>query len=307
MIKATRLRNGARFRLVTVAAAVAGAVAALATPALASTSAANTSAGYPPPGGIYKPFTNCPLNNPYMHEDEVGNFGGAACIAATAPSGTITLGNITTPVTEAVHVQFAFASNPGFTNYPLPAYPPLAGPSAILKTKPDVIPGTLTDALSCATATDATIQNLCQQLVTHPEYNTVTALAQEAGNLRNFNLFDWVQPVKFKLINPLLGSNCYIGSDENPVVLHPSLSLGPGGSLTGAQDPEPTLHPDTLVLALTGAVASDSSFSAPGVLGCGPGGSADVAVDEALDAGAGLPAASGNSLTLNGSFLVAAN
>jgi hypothetical protein len=38
-----------------------------------------------------------------------------------------------------------------------------------------------------------------------------------------------------------------------------------------------------------------------------PGGVANVAVDEALDTSSGLPAASGNSLTLNGSFLVGAN
>jgi len=38
------------------------------------------------------------------------------------------------------------------------------------------------------------------------------------------------------------------------------------------------------------------------VTGCGPGGANNVFVDEALDAGAGVPATSGNSLTLNGNF-----
>jgi hypothetical protein len=90
-------------------------------------------------------------------------------------------------------------------------------------------------------------------------------------------------------------------------VVNPQLSIGPGGGLSGELDPQPTVHPDTEVLALTGAVASDTTFSAPGVPGCGPGGVANVTVDEALDASSGLPAASGNSLTLNGSFLIAAN
>lgn len=50
-----------------------------------------------------------------------------------------------------------------------------------------------------------------------------------------------------------------------------------------------------------------SAAVAPGVLGCGPGGAPDVPVDLALDAGTGLPAASGtNSLTLTGTFDVAA-
>jgi hypothetical protein len=307
-------------RAIWVSASAAGAIA-LAVAGLTSavaaqpTSLAGTTVrgpGYPPPQGIYKPFTNCPLNNPIMHEDMatgIGTDGGgfAACTAGNATSGSITIGNITTQVVEPVNVQFGFFTPPEDVNfYPAPAVPPLAGPSAILSTKPDLIPESLTTALGCPSS-NATVENICQQAQQRGGvYNQVFALAQEAGPITNFNLFDWTQPVKFKLINPLLGSNCYIGSDEFPVVVHPSLSLGPGGSIFFEPDPAPTVHPDTFVLGLSGAVASDSTFSAPGVLGCGPGGAANVFVDEAFDASSGLPAASGNSLTLNGSFVVGA-
>ena len=116
------------------------------------------------------------------------------------------------------------------------------------------------------------------------------------------------QPVKFQLINPLLGNNCYIGSDANPVVVNPSLSVGPGGRFFTKTDPVPSVHPDTFILGIRGAVASDTTFSAPVVLGCGPGGVADVNVDLALDTFAGLPSASGNnSLTLSGTFTIAAD
>jgi hypothetical protein len=300
------------------AVAVAVAVAGLAAPALARPSAlaAGTTVrgpGYPPPKGIYKPFTNCPLNNPLMHEQgqlsATNTFGGfAACVAGNAVTGSITLGNITTQVTEPVNVQFGFAWQPDNAGYPEPAYPPLAGPSAILKTKPDLIPGSLTTALSCDTATDPTIKNICQTAQTNGgAYNQVYALAQEAGQIRNFNLLAWTQPVKFKLINPLLGSNCYIGTDSDPVVLNPSLSVGPGGGLNALVDPQPAVHPDTEILEITGASAGDTTFSAPGVIGCGPGGVANVAVDEALNTWSGLPAASGNSLTLTGTFDVGVN
>jgi hypothetical protein len=266
--------------------------------------------GYPPPKGIYKPFINCPLNNPVMHEvmPITDNGGGlAACTAGNVTSGSITIGNITTSVVERVNVQFGFFIPPQDVNFfPAPAVPPLAGPPAILSTKPDPIPEPLTQALGCPSS-DATVEKICQQAQTlGGKYNMVSALAQEAGPITNFNLLSWTQPVKFKLVNPLLGSNCYVGSDETPVVLNPSLSLGPGGQILFENDPAPTVHPDTFVLALTGAVASDSTFSAPGVTGCGPGGVANVAVDEALDASSGLPAASGNSLTLNGTFSVGA-
>lgn len=314
----SRWRGRNRFLFAGAAvAALAVAVAGLAAPALARPSASAgtsvTGPGYPPPKGIYKPFTNCPLKNPLMHEQgqlsATNSFGGfAACVAGNAVTGSITLGTITTPVTEAVNVQFGFAWAPGFSNYPLPAYPPLSGETAILRTKPDLIPESLTTALSCATATDATIQHICQTAQANGgAYNQVYALAQEAGQISNFQLLSWTQPVKFKLINPLLGSNCYIGTDSNPVVLNPSLSVGPGGGLSLLNDPQPTVHPDSEVLEITGASAGDSTFSAPAIVGCGPGGVANDAVDQALDASSGLPAASGNSLTLTGTFDVGVN
>jgi hypothetical protein len=241
-----------------------------------------------------------------MHEAAQPGF--AACVAGKAIGGSITIGKITTPVTQPVNVQFGFAFSPPSpsTGYPLPTYPPLAGTSAILSTKADLIPGSLTTILGCPSS-NATVQNICQQAAANPADNQVYALAQQAGELQNFNLLSWTQPVKFQLINPLLGGNCYIGTDGDPVVLHPQLGLGPGAMLTIEHDPVPAAHPNAFVLGLTGALATDTTFSAPGVIGCGPGGLANVAVDEALDAGSGLPAASGNSLTLNGSFLIAAD
>ena len=125
------------------------AAAAAALVAAGVTSSAGTTVrgpGYPPPAGIYKPFVNCPLNNPIMHEvmpnsDSGGGF--AACTAGLATSGSITIGNITTPVVAPVNVQFGFFIPPRDANfYPAPAVPPLAGPSAILSTKPDLIPET---------------------------------------------------------------------------------------------------------------------------------------------------------------------
>src|SRR5580704_7345189 len=85
----------------TSAAAIALIVAGVPALALAShpASHAHTSAigpGYPPPGGIYKPFTNCPLLNPLMQESLGGDATG--CVAGDAVSGSIKLGNITTLV-----------------------------------------------------------------------------------------------------------------------------------------------------------------------------------------------------------------
>ena len=179
----------------------------------------------------------------------------------------------------------------------------------MLVTKPDLIPQKLTTALGCSTATDPVVKSVCTQAENFGgKYQDVYALAQSAGQITNFGVLTWTQRIKFKLINPLLGNYCYIGSDNNPIVINPQLSVGPGGQLQELTDPNPTKHPDTSrSSAITVASATDTTFIAPGVTGCGPGGAKNVSIDSALDAGTGLPAASGvNSLTLNGSFDIAA-
>lgn len=300
--------------------------AALATHSAPHAGPAQIGPGYPPPGGIYSSFTNCPLLNPVMQEavfppaaTSPNDLSLAACVAGNATSGSITIGNITTPVVQPVNVQFGFWTPPnasaggdnsdGISEYAGGILPPPAGLSAMLVTKPDQIPQSLTTALGCATATNKVVKNVCEQAQYFGgKYNKVFALAQSAGQITNFGVLAWTQRVKFKLINPLLGNSCYIGSDNNPIVLNPQLSVNPGGQLQELPDPNPAKHPNTFVLAITSASATDTTFTAPGVTGCGPGGAKNIAIDEALDAGTGLPSASGvNSLTLSGAFGIAAN
>ena len=114
----------------------------------------------------------------------------------------------------------------------------------MLVTKPDLIPVPLTTALGCATATDPVVKNLCVKAENFGgKYLDVYALAQSAGQITNFGLFSWTQRIKFQLINPLLGNNCYIGSDNNPIVINPQLSIGPGGQLAVQHRPEPGQAP----------------------------------------------------------------
>jgi hypothetical protein len=306
--------------VVTSAAAVALVAVGVPAAALAAhpASHANTAAGgpgYPPPGGIYAPFTNCPILNPLMQEGLPDS--AVVCSDGHVDSGSITIGNITTPVTRPVDVQFGGVQTPnadfggdwttGINGFAGGILPPPSGVKAMLVTKPDLIPQSLTSTLGCATATDKTVKSICSQAQSiGGKANEVFAQAQSAGQLTNFGLTTWTQRLKFKLINPLLGNNCYIGNDNQPIVVNPNITLGPNGALTEEDDPNPARHPNTAVLLITGAVATDTTFSAPGVTGCGPGGAKNLSVDAALDAGAGLPAASGvNSLTLNGQFALA--
>jgi hypothetical protein len=183
--------------------------------------------------------------------------------------------------------------------------PPPAGVSAILVTKPDLVPESLLTALGCP-GTAPVVKKLCGEAKNlGGKYLKIYALAQSAGQITNLGTnsgVSWTQRIKIQLINPLLGNNCYIGSDNNPIVLNLKMS----GQLTEETDPNPAKHPDTHVLVFTNATASDNTFTAPGVIGCGPGGLANIAVDEAFDRSAGLPAASGtSSLSLTGVFSIA--
>src|SRR5215813_8886543 len=74
--------------------------------------------GYPPPGGIYTMFTDCPIVNPLMQETPPisdpasGGSSVAGCSAGDVTSGTLKIGNITTQVVQPVNVQFGFFSTP---------------------------------------------------------------------------------------------------------------------------------------------------------------------------------------------------
>jgi hypothetical protein len=270
--------------------------------------------GYGTPKGIYAPFTDCAVINPLMAEASPS--GAVGCVVGDVMTGSIKIGNVTTKIRASakvkypVTVQFGFWSPQGaapdeFSGGVLP--PPEGGLSAQLISSPQYVRGGLLKALGCATNTNATVAALCTEAQKKGgKYLKVFAAAQSAGPIMNFNVLDWEQPVMFHLINPLLGVSCYIGSADNPVVLNPTLNLT-NATGTPEPDPRPRYHPDTEVLAITNATATDTTFTASGVTGCGPGGAANIAVDAAIDGAVGLPTASGaDSITLTGNFYLAA-
>ena len=103
-----------------------------------------------------------------------------------------------------------------------------------------------------------------------------------------------------KLENPLLGNECYIGSNASPMTINLT---------TGATTPPPpnkSIHgkAGTLSNRAGGAIlviGTDSlvenAFAVPGANGCGQAGTLDAQIDARL----GIPAAAGrNTAILNG-------
>jgi hypothetical protein len=147
----------------------------------------------------------------------------------------------------------------------------------------------------------------------------VTAVTESAGTPSNFNLFAGISigvpiitvPVKIQLANnSTLGPNCFIGSNQNPILLNPqnndvSNAVSVGGFFAFAPNGAPDVAGADDSLVLTGLVQGDDTFAVPGATGCGTNGSLDAAVD----AVAGVPSPSGsNHLVLDDatSALVAA-
>ncbi|HXQ88150.1 MAG TPA: hypothetical protein VN733_00800, partial [Solirubrobacterales bacterium] len=110
-------------------------------------------------------------------------------------------------------------------------------------------------------------------------------------------------PVKVKLDNPFLGSNCYIGSNSNPMIWN--LTTGktapppPNTSISGNPG-TPAENPTGSIITVTGNKLVDNSFAAPGASGCG--GLFSFLIDPFVNSVAGVPSPAGkNTAILEGS------
>jgi hypothetical protein len=221
--------------------------------------------------GSWAPFFRCPVDDPAM----LGTDGSTAigfCIGSNSTHGSITLGKITT-TTGNTNLQFGAIENSNSGGFSVVS--PAAG-------------ALVADPVQLSTPVGA-----------------VTAVTESAGAPSNFNLIAGIEigtpivtlPIKIQLENnSVLGSNCSIGTDQNPIVLNPAnTDLSNGISVGGFSAFDPSGTPDPAggleSLLVTGAVQGDSTFAVPGATGCGPNGSLDAAVD----AIAGVPSPAGSN------------
>jgi len=127
--------------------------------------------------------------------------------------------------------------------------------------------------------------------------NAVLAIAELAGPASSIQMsleenLVVSLPVKVHLENPILGSNCYIGTNSNPSRINLT---------TGTTSPPPpntpisgrigTVRPGEEELQLLGYTSVDNAFAVPGATGCGLLGIANPLVNLRLQ----LPSAAGNN------------
>jgi hypothetical protein len=202
------------------------------------------------PRGVYAVFAQCPIHSE----------GVEGCIYAPLEGGYLTLGRAVLPITRTVGLQGGFleATEAGLT--PLVA------------------------ALNGETMTKAQ-QTIPGGLFGSP-LEAVTELAGPASSiLMSGGPFgeglSIAAPIKVRLVNPLLGTECSIGSNAHPVELN--LTTGTSGGLTGNPGTKTSIEKGR-ILVRHGLSMVSGGFMVPKVGGCG-----SVVVDEAIDAKLGLP------------------
>jgi DNA-binding beta-propeller fold protein YncE len=224
--------------------------------------------------GVWSPFNRCPVDDPAMLAVD-GTSTLSLCLGSNSTHGSIKIGNLPTQTTGNTNLQVGLVLDANTSEFTA-----ISPPGGALVADPVQITGT--------------------------PVGTVTAVTQSAGNPSDFDLFAGIftgapiitVPIKIQLQNPALGPNCYIGSEQDPILLHPentdlSNAISVGGFTPFDPNGTPNLAGPLTTLQITGAVQGDDTFAVPGANGCGPNG--DGSLDPVVNAVVGLPSPSGNN------------
>jgi hypothetical protein len=272
---------------------VAVALVALAALGMASSAMAE-------PKGEFKVFKECP----------VGTEAVVGCLVSRTESGEIKIGSTAVPIVATQTLQGGFGEANEATGQQL-FYGGIKG-ETFTKT-PQKVPGGLAGLVKCNEIKNILLRISCEVIFENglTGVNAVTELAKPASSiyLNEFALEEelpyppyppaLVLPVKIKLENPLLGSECYIGSSSEPIEL--ALTTGatsppaPNKSIHGKLG-ELTSKERGKILVITHNTLVGNAFAVGKAHGCGLLGVLDGLIESKL----GLPSAAGkNTAVLN--------
>ena len=220
--------------------------------------------------GEFAKFINCPIAS------------GKACLYGETLEGEFKLGSKSTPIVNPTILQGGLAYI-GTTT--LPIIPPIYGTEE-LSAVSQPIPGGLTGASELiggpASAT--------AELAGTPN---VTAVFLGFGHDTAVEL-----PIKVHLENELLGPDCYIGSDAEPIVLKltdgttkPPAGVEPMTGKVGVNEGRDKGR----IIAFVNNTLVDNTFAVPAAKGCGTNALLEPVVTAAVNAAVGLPSEPGVS------------
>jgi hypothetical protein len=264
----------------------------LALPLAALSTASSATAA---PTGEYQAFAECPTSNAEL----------SGCISARAEGGaggSITFGSETVPIVNTQTLQGGFIEEASGAMKFVAA----ANGDTLTKTAQKV-PGGLSGLVNCTEISNKEEREHCEAIFENKltgVYATVELAAPASSIVLNEgNIFDesgvgLALPVKVKVENPLLGNECYIGSNASPLVVE--LTTGMSGSLKGKLG-EVGLRAEDRILVITHNSLVNNTIAVPGASGCG--GIFSSIIDKIVDARLGIPAAAPkNKVTLNGTL-----
>lgn len=274
---------GFRKRMGNIGKRVAGIVTAA---ALAALTFAPVASAVPTPE--FEQFLKCPWENVEITD----------CVYWTFNGGSYSLGERTVPVVNPIVLQGGYTGEAVEDKF----HGAINGET--LSKTPQPVPGGLGEG-TAPTSWPPELQKWFNELVetgftgvnaTIELAEPATAIELSFENLLNEEGTALGLPVKIKLENPILGSNCYIGSNEKPVQLE--LSTGTSGALTGTPGTI-SFNPKGTIVTLTGIDVVDGTYALPEAKGCG--GVAAAYVNPLVNAIFGLPSGSEkNAATLEG-------
>jgi hypothetical protein len=251
------------------------------------------------PKGEFAVFAQCPTSNTEL----------SGCLASRTESGYFKVGKQEVPIKNTQTLQGGLINTePGFKEL-------VAALNGETLTKtPQNVPGGLADLVRCeeiegSGLLEDLLRTACKTVFENglTGVNATAELAVPASSVV-LNLTHALSrsgtalklPIKVKLENPLLGEECYIGSNANPIELE--LTTGTSGSLEGSKG-ENKSKAEGEIQVVEDSKLVDGTFSAPGVTGCG--GLLSFLLDPIVNNKIGLPATSGNAAVLGGTVELA--
>jgi hypothetical protein len=254
--------------------------------------------------GEYARFVTCPTANAAVD----------GCVYAETNSGNFVMGKKAVPLVNQVVLKGGFDSDDGSIFGNLTFVAPTDG--VTLSKSPQPVPGGLTGIVA-PSWWPSLLRDLFNETINNG-FTGVTAtveLAAPASAIK-FNagaeLFGvgtaLALPVKVKLSNPFLGSNCYIGSNSSPLKLNlttGTTSPPPPNTPISGNPGELAVIEEGNIIATKNNKLVDNSFAASGANGCG-GILFSWAVDPFVNSIVGVPSAAGtNTAILEGSTYIA--
>jgi hypothetical protein len=260
------------------------------------------------PTGDFAVFKQCP------------RFSGVNfCIYAKVESGEVKIGSTKVPLNEdgkhPIILQGGYFRNE--EKHPVTETFSGALNGETLSKTPQNVPGGLSGLVNCTEIKgEGFLEKLARSSCKAIFENTLTGvtatteLAKPASsigissdNLINEEGIALSLPTRVHLENPLLGSECYVGSSSSPVTLN--LTTGttsppePNKPIKGKLG-ELNFKDEFEFIEIVKNTLVDNSFSVPTATGCG--GIFSFLIDPIIDSKLGLPSAAGHNTTIQNGF-----